>query len=206
MEGLDLLKQHWNKDNNFPKIEKDELQAMLRQSSSSIVKWIFIICCLEFILWLAISFIIPEEKEVYLIFQITNTIYNIVFYVFILYFIYKFYTLLVQIKTTNSTKNLMESILAVRNNADKYIRFNILAAYVAFGIQFIQLIIEEYMEGNSWGKTLFVIILGAILFTLFGLLFIWLFKLYFRALYGLLLKKLNKNYEELIRLEEEDTN
>lgn len=203
MDGLDLLKQHWNGDNNFPKIERSELQAMLHRSSSSIVKWIFIICCLEFALWLAVSFLVPVEKEEFLIFQIIDGIYNIAFYAFIFYFIFQFYSLLIKIKTTNSTKKLMESILAVRKNAHQYIQFNILAAYLAFALQFIQLVIEEYLGGNSWGEMIFVIVLGAVLFTLFGLLFIWLFKLYFKVLYGFLLKKLNKNYDELTRLEEE---
>lgn len=203
MDGLDLLKQHWNGDNNFPRIERNELQAMLHRSSSSIVKWIFIICCLEFAIWLAISFLIPVEKEELLLFQIIDGVYNIAFYAFIFYFIFQFYTLLIKIKTTSNTKKLMESILAVRKNAHQYIQFNILAAYVAFGIQFVQLVIEEYLGGNSWGEMVFVILLGAILFTLVGLLFIWLFKLYFKVLYGFLLKKLNKNYDELTRLEEE---
>ena len=203
MDGLDLLKQHWNGDNNFPKIERNELQTMLHRSSSSIVKWIFIICCLEFALWLALSILVPVEKEEFLIFQIIDGIYNIVFYAVIFYFIFQFYSLLIKIKTTNSTKKLMESILAVRKNAHQYIQFNILAAYLAFALQFIQLVIEKYLAGNSWGEMIFVIVLGAILFTLFGLLFIWLFKLYFKVLYGFLLKKLNKNYDELTRLEDE---
>lgn len=203
MDGLDLLKQHWNGDNNFPKIERNELQTMLHRSSSSIVKWIFIICCLEFALWLALSILLPVEKEDFLILQIIDGIYNIVFYAIIFYFIFQFYSLLIKIKTTNSTKKLMESILAVRKNAHQYIQFNILAAYLAFALQFIQLVIGKYLAGNSWGEMIFVIVLGAILFTLFGLLFIWLFKLYFKVLYGFLLKKLNKNYDELTRLEDE---
>lgn len=206
MDGLDLLKQHWNKDNNFPKIEKEELQVMLHRSSSSIVKWIFIICCLEFGLSIVFYFFYPAEKEDYFFFTIVDSIYNIIFYGFIGYFIYKFYTLLVQIKSTNSTKKLMESILAVRTNAHQYIRFNILAASVAFGILFIQLMTEEYLSEDGWGKMVFMVVTAAILFTIFGFLFIALMKLYFKVLYGFLLKKLNKNYEELTRLEEGDTN
>ncbi|WP_164122511.1 hypothetical protein [Sphingobacterium sp. xlx-130] len=203
MDGLDLLKQHWNGDNNFPKIERNELQAMLHRSSSSIVKWIFIICCLEFALWLAISSMVPSEKQHFLVFQIIDVVYNVIFYAIIFYFIFQFYSLLVRIKTTNSTKKLMESILAVRKNAHRYIQFNLLAAYVAFGLALIQLIIEESLNRESWGEILFYALALAIIFTLFALLFIKIIKLYFRVLYGFLLKKLNKNYDELTRLEED---
>ncbi|MBL1409601.1 hypothetical protein [Sphingobacterium faecale] len=205
MDGLDLLKQHWKDNNSFPKIQKNELQAMLHKSSSSIVKWIFTICCVEFIVWITISIFIPAEREDFLFFQVADVIYNVVFYAFIFFFIYQFYTLLIRIKNTSNTRKLIESILAVRTNAHNYIRFNLIAAYAAFGIQFIQLIVKEYTHRSSWGEMIFVLVLGSILFTLFGFLFIWLFKLYFKILYGILLKKLNSNYDELIRLEENET-
>lgn len=175
---------------------------MLHKSSSSIVKWIFTICCAEFMIWMGISIFIPTEQEDLFLFQITDVIYNVVFYAFIFYFIYQFYTLLVNIKNTSSTRKLMESIFAVRTNAHRYIRFNLIAAYVAFGIQFLQFFVREYVHRSSSGEMLFVLLLGAVLFTIFGVLFIWLFKLYFSVLYGFLLKKLNKNYEELMHLEE----
>jgi hypothetical protein len=35
MDELDVLKQHWNKDNNFPKINREEIKEMLHKSSSS---------------------------------------------------------------------------------------------------------------------------------------------------------------------------
>ena len=204
MDGLDLLKKHWNTDKQFPQIDSSEIRIMLRRSSSSIVRWIFFICCLEFTLWLALSLFLPVEKENLLFFQITDGIYNIVFYACIFYFIFQFYTLLVQIKSTNNTRKLMESILAVRNNAHRYIRFNLLAAYAAFGLQLIQLIAKEYLKGEPWGSMIFFIMLASILFVAFGLLFVWLYKLYFKVIYGFLLKRLNNNYEELTRLEKED--
>lgn len=111
MDGLDLLKKHWNTDKQFPQIDSSEIHIMLHRSSSSIVRWIFFICCLEFTLWLALSLFLPVEKENLLFFQITDGIYNIVFYACIFYFIFQFYTLLVQIKSTNNTRKLMESIL-----------------------------------------------------------------------------------------------
>lgn len=204
MDGLDLLKKHWNTDKQFPQVDSSEIRIMLRRNSSSIVRWIFFICCLEFTLWMALSLFLPVEKEDSLFFQITDGIYNIVFYTCIFYFIFQFYTLLIQIKSTNNTRKLMESILAVRSNAHRYIRFNLFAAYAAFGLQLIQLITKEYLKGEAWGDMLFVIALVTILFVAFGLLFVWLYKLYFKVIYGFLLKRLNKNYEELIRLDTED--
>lgn len=52
MDELELLKKDWQKDdNNYPKKSYNEIYKMILKKSSSIVKWIFIISILEFILW-----------------------------------------------------------------------------------------------------------------------------------------------------------
>lgn len=55
MEELDFLKSHWQKKESFPQIEANEIRNMLHKSSSSIVKWIFIISILEFVFGIAID-------------------------------------------------------------------------------------------------------------------------------------------------------
>ena len=57
MEELDLLKKDWDKQTKkYPNLSKEEIYSIISKRSSSIVKWIFIISILEFILWTALSF------------------------------------------------------------------------------------------------------------------------------------------------------
>ena len=52
MKELDLLKKDWNKQNtDFPKLSYDDIYKLIHKKSSSIVKWILIICIAELIFW-----------------------------------------------------------------------------------------------------------------------------------------------------------
>ena len=59
MNELDLLKTHWQKDQEYIRFKKEDIIGMLHKSSSSIVKWIFIICCLELLLGIALNIVFP---------------------------------------------------------------------------------------------------------------------------------------------------
>ena len=50
MDELELLKKDWKKnDGQFKQVSENEIYGMLHKSSSSIVKWIFIISIVEFL-------------------------------------------------------------------------------------------------------------------------------------------------------------
>ena len=50
MDELELLKKDWKKnDGQFTQVSENEIYGMLHKSSSSIVKWIFIISIVEFL-------------------------------------------------------------------------------------------------------------------------------------------------------------
>ncbi|MEN5432863.1 hypothetical protein ABE545_04385 [Sphingobacterium faecium] len=203
MNELDQFKKQWKENENFMKLNQSEIKAILHKSSTSIVKWIFIICCLELLLGITLSFILPSEKEEFLAFELLNWTYEIISYIAIFYFIYIFFKLLKKIKNTNNTKSLMEAILAVRKNADHYIKFNLWCINYVIIISLLHNIVAEFYESHSWSMVLFILILGSILSFTFGYVFIKLAKGYYHLIYGKLLKKLNHNYEELTRLEEE---
>ncbi|MFZ4862350.1 hypothetical protein ACL9RF_09200 [Sphingobacterium sp. Mn56C] len=207
MDGLDLLKKHWNKDQDFPKVNGDEIHTMLRKSSSSIVKWIFIICCLELIIGLSLSFSIPVEKEKFFAFAVLGYVYDLVFYVVVLYFMFKFFINLRKINNTQNTKSLMESILDVRKNADRYIQFNLWCIYLTILITFVHVLVDEiYLKYHDdavkdWSYIILLIFIFTALFSLFAVVLVLVIKFYYRMVYGFFLKKLNNNYEELTKLE-----
>ena len=209
MNELDLLKTHWQKEDDYIKFKKEDIVKMVHKSSSSIVKWIFIICCLEFVIWLSlfITGLVLNFTHIYQslslnFFMITNILYDIVFYIVIIYFIYQFYVLHSQINNENNTITLLQNIIEVRNNTDKYIRFNLLCVSISLILNSLKTLYEKYNEGRSWGELIFFSVFIGIFIPLIWLLLRKIFKLYYKLLYGILLKKLNKNYEELIKIEQ----
>lgn len=113
-------------------------------------------------------------------------------------------------KTINATDNattLMENILKTRRTVKQYVGFNLIAIVVSVGVLLpyfmeqdpeAQTIIEQATANGELFKFYAAIILVTLLMLAVAigilLLFYWL-------IYGILLKRLNKNYRELKKLE-----
>lgn len=213
MNELDLLKKDWNKqDNNFPKLSYDEIYKMILKKSSSIVKWIFIISLLEFVFWFVISFLVKgkslsgqmEELDM----DHILIPFSAISYVVLIYFFYLFYKNYRNITATDNAKMLMESILKTRKTVKYYVIFNLAALIVGtiigafYALGHSPEIVKKMELAASQGETVkvyvgiiitFFLILAVIIVLLLG--FYWL-------IYGLLLKRLNRNYRELKQLED----
>ena len=62
MDELDLLKKDWKKQEaNLPKMSYNDIYKMIHKKSSSIVKWILIICIVEFLFWGFVNLLIPDS-------------------------------------------------------------------------------------------------------------------------------------------------
>ncbi|ESU22753.1 hypothetical protein FEDK69T_20130 [Flavobacterium enshiense DK69] len=200
MDELDLLKKDWKKNEpQFPKISEQEIYAMLHKKSSSIVKWIFIISIIEFIALNSLSFLLPNDFDSKLGWVETFVRYSdYVSYAVAAFFIYLFYKNFQSISSTSTTKKLMESILRTRKTVTYYIFFNIayvfLAGLLIIGSQVKLLLIDTHQEMK--------VVVGAslllLVFLLVILLIVWLF---YRLIYGFLLRRLHKNYEELKKID-----
>ncbi len=205
MDGLDLLKKHWQKNDDFPKINKEEIQTMLHKSSSSIVKWIFYISVIELFLGIALNigymFYDQEPDTSHIAIQIIGYTVDIASYCIIIYFIYMFFNSYKNIKNTKNTKELLNSILTTRKTVYNYIKFNIYLIIYAFAMAGIAIISERYLENSSMGELIFVSIILIIFMSLFAWLFIYIIKGYYRIIYLRLVKKLDNNYEQLLELE-----
>ena len=203
MDGLDLLKQHWNKDNNFPKVDKEQIKNMLYKSSSSIVKWIFIISVIELALGIVWGFVLPTDERMHSsVYNIVYIVFSVVFYVVIGYFIYNFFSSYRHIKNTTNTKILLETILNTRKHVNHYIQFNIYSIIFTFAFVSIEMMAMDLID-KSAGSIVFQVIFMVLFISLFCWLFILLVKVYYKILYRRLVRKLDKNYEELVRIEEE---
>lgn len=212
MDELDLLKKDWKKNGDkYPKVSEKEIYAMLHKKSSSIVKWILIISILEFIFWVGLTFLLkdsPSSKklETFNIDYITIPL-TIGSYLIIGYFTYLFYMNYRKITTTDNVKNLMSNILRTRKTVSSYIYVNlayfIITSAIILIITFnkdgdmISLVNKMEAQGKA-GMVYLIYILGAIIIIGLLVLLIWLF---YRVIYGLLLKRLLRNYNELKKID-----
>ena len=212
MDELELLKKDWQKeDSKYPKLSYDEIYKMILKKSSSIVKWIFIISLLEFALWTLISFALKDTENMqrfkaYNVEHILIPI-SVIGYIILAYFFYLFFKNYKTISAADSAKNLMENILRTRRTVKYYVGFNLIYLVVAtIAVLFIEFdknpeLIDQLNEAAASGEVfkfyaVFIITIFIVLaiFILFLLLFYYL-------IYGLLLRRLNKNYREIKRLE-----
>lgn len=196
MDELDILKKHWNETRNFPKISKEELRTMIHKKSTSLVMWILIISVIEFILLNVISMLFPigtSQNETVL----AQTFIDKLDYVSMtisLIFIFIFYKNYRKIRIYSSSKDLMNQIIKTKKTVNYYIYTNILL--VIFGVFYSMFFMYHYIDRST---TLLLIILF-IAVTLFITLIIWLF---YKVVYGFLLRKLTNNLKELERINEE---
>ena len=208
MKELDLLKKDWQKNNAFEQVSEVDIYKMLHTKSSSIVKWIFIISILEILLWTSISVFFNTDdylknikhEELNLFFE-ALTILN---YVVILVFIYLFYKNYVSISTTVSTKQLMKDILKTRKTVQCYVWYNLgmvalslmIGFFMAFNYNPEVVVLMDKIGNNT---KVMVITIGV--FVLIIAAFLGIFWLFYRLLYGILLRKLYANYSELKKID-----
>ena len=211
MEELDILKKAWQKDSHsYEQVSESEIYKMLQKKSSSIVKWILIISIIEVLFWTVISLCYniddhmkKQHAENMIVYLKALTLFN---YVVIFWFIYCFYKNYVKISTTSSTKQLMQDILNTRKTVHYYVWYNltmiVLCLIAGFAIAFVynpkMELLKDKMTNEISYHILFVT-LAIMLLTI--VVFVGLFWLFYRLLYGILLRKLYTNYKELKKID-----
>ncbi|WP_426064742.1 hypothetical protein [Flavobacterium sp. DSP2-3-1] len=209
MKELDLLKKDWQKsENSFEQVSEIEIYKMIHKKSSSIVKWILIISILEVLLWTCLSVCFDSDdylkkiKHVELIayFEVL-TYFN---YAVILIFIYLFYKNYIRISTTASTTQLMQDILKTRKTVQYYVWYNlamlvfslIIGFVIAFAYNPEMVALKNQINSNS---KVMAVTIAFLAFT--SIVFYGLFWLFYRVLYGILLRRLYANYKELKKID-----
>ena len=209
MEELDLLKKDWQKnENSFEQVSEKEIYKMLHKKSSSIVKWIFIISILEILLWTIVSICFNADdyfKNIkfngFSMYLEALTIFN---YGVVLVFIYLFYKNYVSISTTVSTKQLMKDILKTRKTVNYYVWYNLGMIALSLVIGFVIAIVynprvSALSDKISHDYKAMAITIGILFITI--VVFLGIFWLFYRLLYGILLRKLYANYKELKKID-----
>ena len=212
MEELDLLKKHWKKDeSSFQQVSEQQIYKMIHKSSSSIVKWIFIISILEFLLWSLMSFFMKDSEvmrqfDEYHVEHIM-TPFMIVGYIGLGYFFFQFYLNYRKITATANVKTLINTILKTRKRVQQYVWFNIIYAVastiIVLCIQFNydQKLIDLIKISEKSNKAVLIYGIYIGMSFVFLAVFVGLIWLFYRLIYGILLKRLYKNYEELKKID-----
>jgi uncharacterized BrkB/YihY/UPF0761 family membrane protein len=196
MMAVDNLKEIWQSQ-NISKIQfsESEIYKMIHKKSASIVKWIFYISIIEFVVMIVLPFFMKDtsaelkEMNMINIYWITNGLS----YIIAVIFIYLFYKNYRTICVFDSTKKLLSDILKTRKIVKSYVGFQLLLGGITALILFSKS--EIILPENISHSIVWVI---AIIGVFFVLLIMWLF---YMLIYGILLNKLKTNYKELLNSE-----
>jgi hypothetical protein len=210
MDKLDKLKENWQSEKHeLPKVSFDKIYKMLLKKSSSIVKWIFVISIIELFFWISLYFTVPEDninmmKELGLerVMYYSEMFHFLIFGIFIIFF-YRNYK---SIQITDSTKVLMQNILNTRKTVRYFVYYNVgmtIAVFIALNTYLYNNSDELYKIMHSYNQdipkegfaNLFIISQIIAFSIIIGLLI-----LFYWLVYGILLKKLKRNYKELKKI------
>ncbi|WP_299101541.1 hypothetical protein [uncultured Winogradskyella sp.] len=209
MDELELLKKDWKQnENQFQTFSDSDIYKMSHRKSSSIVKTLFYISLAELVFWILINFlpfVLSDRMKSQLSEMSHSWIYNtmnVISYAVIILFVYLLWKAQSAISVTDNARKLMKSILKTRKIIKYYVLFNIILALISFPIVFYLSLLEhpEIQEQLSAASSTQLFVMAAVAigtFVIF-LLFFWLF---YRLIYGILIKRLNSNYNELKKLE-----
>jgi len=204
---LDKLKSSWKEQNSF-QINDSEIKNAINKKSINIVKYIFWISIIEFILIFGSNFIFNETPEVVFLseeklkdFNFWNEIMNEIYWfntLLSLIFVVIFYLKYKKISQSNAILENISRIINFRNTIHLYVIFNLLIALIyVFTIgEFLfadQLFSKGIIKENNLNRFMILTIVSLIII---GITF-----LYYKLIVGIFLKKLNKNIKELKSIE-----
>lgn len=201
MDQLDLLKKDWKKqEGSLPKYSFDELSKLIHKKSSSIVKWIFIISVLELVIPYLIHLFVGFDDSKSLYSELGLATFLKVFYIFayivVFYFIYRFYINYKSISASLSTKSLMTNIIKTRRTVKHYIWFNLALVPILGGVVLYKTFnLPEFQDKLPEDANAFMLFILAVILIAIASFIIWGI---YQLLYGILLRRLQKNYKELI--------
>jgi len=195
---VDNLKEIWNSQAESKiNFSESDIYKMIHKKSASIVKWIFYISIVEFIVMIVLPFFLKDNTIDMERMHMLNfyNIANVLSYVIAVVFIYLFYKNFTQISVQDTSKKLMSDILKTRRIVKYYVGFQLFLGGIVSLILIIKSKDESLLNINQ--TMLWVIAVVGVIIVLFVM---WLF---YMLIYGVLLNKLNTNYKELVKFEKE---
>ncbi|KXH85536.1 hypothetical protein [Chryseobacterium kwangjuense] len=219
---LDSFKKTWQEQPVQPKYDSTEILQMLNRKSRNYVKYIFWISVAEFLFFsvLGLFYIIKgtesnsflnilEKLGVQKTSDLKLTFDNIYFVLKMLslsvtaYFVYKFYQNYKGIKIEENLKKFILKIIQFKKTVNAFILINIvlLISVTSVFMLFVFYILNtQHIEITNSTITGFII--GIILSTILTVLMVWL---YYRVVYGIIIKKLDRNLQQLKDIDSQES-
>lgn len=218
---LDSFKKTWQEQPVQPKYDNNEILQMLNKKSRNYVKYIFWISVIEFIVFTAFGLFYIFQNKASNTFltslqklgvekneQLEDILDNIYLIIKILtlfitgYFVIKFYQNYRKIKVEEDLKEFISRIIRFKKTVNAFILTNILiviivtSALTIFGIYAIQ---NQNTELANSSVVAFTI--SFIISTVLCVILIWA---YYRLVYGILIKRLDKNLHQLKEIDSQE--
>ena len=215
MDQLELLKQQWQaREQELPKLSFDEIYPMILKKSSSVVKWILIASVIEIAIWIGLNFIMPESSKTInqgMGLSRVFTLVNVIHYTIFAGFIYLFYRNYQAINSTDTIKELMRKILKTRRTVRYFVYYNIgtsILILIAVNIYYYfnkellyELMKSTFTDGFAELDRATFTSVFFVSQIVVGILFIGFIALIYYLVYGLMLRRLKRNYVELKKME-----
>ena len=218
---LDQYKKSWQEQNVSPKYNSTEIESMLNKSSRNYVKYILWISCVEFLVILGMNaynifadddsqtFITILEKvgvqnstEVQANFAHLYFILKIISLLLTAFFVVKFYYNYKKITVESNLKKLIVQIINFKKTVNLFILANIflMILYTVALVIFTNWVLFE-QNISLTHSTLIGFYTGFILMMGLSVALIWV---YYRIVYGIILKRLSENLGELKKIDSEN--
>jgi len=219
---LDSLKKTWQEQPVQPKYDNNEILQMLNRKSRNYVKYIFWISVVEFLFFsvLGLFYLFPEEESesfrkmlerlgaqeapevennfghVYLAIKILSLLITA-------YFVFKFYQNYRKIKIEENLKGLITRIIKFKTTVNAFILISIVLL-VIFTFVLTAFIFYTLNSQNIQpsGSNITIIIVGIVVSTLLAISMIWF---YYRLVYGTIIRKLDKNLNQLKEIDSQES-
>lgn len=218
---LDNLKKTWQEQKVEPKYSNSEIEAMLNKSSRNYVKYILWISIAEFMVILCLniyytfssgdadSFIktlqrlgVENTLKLQADFAHLYFVLKIVSLIVTAFFVIRFYQNYRKIHVESNLKKLILQIIRFKKTVNMFILTNIILL-VAFTIVLtvfsFSVLSQQSIHLNH--PTLIGFVTGLVLMTILSVVLIWV---YYRIVYGILLKRLGKNLTELQKIDSQE--
>ncbi|WP_370895362.1 beta-carotene 15,15'-monooxygenase [Chryseobacterium gossypii] len=219
---LDNLKKAWQDQPVQKKYDSNEILQMLNRKSRNYVKYIFWISVAELLFFSVLglfyffrgeesnSFIKVLERlgaqktpEVESSFDNTYLAIKILSLLVTAYFVFKFYKNYRKIKIEENLKGLIIRIIKFKKVVNAFILISIVLL-IAFTSVFTAFIFYALNTQNirPTNSDLAIVIAGIIVSTILSVLLVWL---YYRLVYGIIIRKLDKNLKHLKEIDSQES-
>lgn len=221
--NIDSLKKQWQEHEIAHRYGNEEILDMLNRKSQNYVKYIFCICLAEFLIFSGItayymffgedsaSFLnILEKLGIRRTPQISEDIAHLYFVMKIIslavtaFFLALFYQNFRSIKVESNLKKFILQIMRFKKTVDAFILTNMLLLII-FTVMVAAFVLSSLssQQIQMRASTLGGFLVGIFVAMLAGVGIIWL---YYRLLYGIIIRRLTKNLAQLREVEEPEGN